>query len=123
MSFSALRFSIGHPHQFRWLRGILLAVLALNVADALLTMHWLAESIATESNPLMESLVLLGPVPFLIGKLTLVSLGCYLLWRHCHRALAVVGVFATFVVYYFVLLHHLRFVGFVLAEHWVPTIS
>jgi len=68
---------VGTSQHFRWLRGITAAIILLNLVDALFTMTWLDLGLATEANPLMEVLTSWGPVPFVLGKVLLVSLGCY----------------------------------------------
>ena len=70
---------------------------------------------ATEANPMMDVLLTWGPVPFMLGKLALVSLGVLLLWRLRHRSAAVVGIFIGFIAYYAILVQHLGQVGWLLA--------
>jgi len=107
--FELPRFAgIGTETQFRWLRGVLFAVLALNLADALLTLHWVSSGMAVEANPLLAELVVESPVLFVVTKMSLVALGSLLLWRNRHRASAVVAIFAAFIVYYLLLLYHLQ---------------
>jgi hypothetical protein len=108
-SFALPRFEgIGTEHQYKWLRGVLFAVLALNLADALLTLHWVSKGMAVEANPLLARLVVDSPVLFVIAKMSLVGLGSVLLWRNRQRASAVVAIFAAFIVYYLLLLYHLQ---------------
>ena len=99
---------LGEDRHYRWLRGIISASIILNLLDAVLTLIWLQLGAATEANPFMEQLLSWGPVPFVLGKLGLVSLGSLLLWRLRDRALAVVGIFILFAVYYAILLYHLQ---------------
>ena len=56
----------------------------------------------------MDQLLAWGELPFVSGKLALVSGGTYLLWEHRHRAFAVTCIFVAFLAYYFVLLYHLK---------------
>lgn len=98
---------IGTAQHFRWLRGLLSSILILNLIDAVLTTLWLSAGAATEANPFMSVALGWGFVPFVAGKICLVSLGCLMLWRKRRHWLSVVGVFSLFVVYYAVLLHHL----------------
>jgi hypothetical protein len=51
-------------------------------------------------------------VAFVAAKTTVVSLGSLLLWQHRYHPLAVIGSFVAFIVYYCLLLHHLRFASF-----------
>jgi type VI protein secretion system component VasF len=99
---------IGKPHHFRWLRGIVWAMLVLNLADAVLTLVWVRHEMAEESNPLLAELVHKQPVLFLLVKMGLVGFGSTLLWRFRKRRLAVISIFVCFLVYYFVLLYHIR---------------
>jgi hypothetical protein len=57
----------------------------------------------------MRELVNDHAVVFVVVKTALVGLGSYLLWRRRHRPAAVVGIFAVFLAYYAVLLHHLQY--------------
>lgn len=58
---------------------------------------------------LLHSLVRDHPLAFVATKISLVSLGSFLLWTHRAHPLAVIGIFVIFLVYYVVLLYHLRF--------------
>lgn len=98
---------IGSAEHYRWLKGIVASIVVLNLLDACLTLVWLTSGAATEANPLMETLLHLGPLPFVLGKIALVSGGAYLLWTARRHALAVVATFVTFLAYYFVFLYHL----------------
>lgn len=104
---------IGTPEQFRWLNGIVKVVLALNLLDAIFTLVWVTFGLADEANPLLETLVLDHPVLFAVVKLSLVGGGSWLLWLHRQRALAVVGIFSSFLIYYFLLLYHLSYLSWV----------
>lgn len=99
---------IGTLQHFRWLRGVVSAVLILNLIDAVLTLLVVSSGWATEANPLLHRLAHETPLYFMIVKLLLVSLGSYLLWLNRKRAFAVFAIFAVFIAYYLVLLHHLR---------------
>ena len=56
----------------------------------------------------METSLIWGTIPFVLCKLALVAGGSYLLWQYRQRAFAVIGVFAGFLMYYFLLIYHLR---------------
>ncbi len=107
---------VGTPVHFRWLNGIVKAVLVMNLLDAVLTLLWVQSGFATEANPLIAEIVEEHAVLFVVSKLSLVSLGTALLWRHRHRPLAVVGIFAAFMVYYAVFLYHLSFASILLRQ-------
>jgi hypothetical protein len=99
---------VGTIEHFRWLNGIVVATLVLNLADALLTIGWVAAGAADEANPLLSGLVHGHPALFAAVKIALVSLGSWVLWRFRRRGLAVVAIFVGFLAYYFLLLYHLQ---------------
>jgi hypothetical protein len=101
--------TVGKPEHFRWLHGVVAAVLVLNLLDALFTLVWVRAGLATEANPLVADLVNDHAVLFVIVKLGLVGLGSLLLWRRRGRPVAVVGIFTAFLAYYGVLLYHLQY--------------
>lgn len=98
---------LGTPQQFAWLEGVVKWVLVLNVVDAVLTLMWISAGMATEANPLLEPLVQNHPFSFVTAKLSMVSMGTLLLWRHRDRPLAVVATFVAFLAYFFLFLYHL----------------
>jgi hypothetical protein len=100
----------------RWLHTILASVLVMNGIDAVLTLWWVRSGFAVEANPLLREIVSEHALLFVAGKLALVSLGTLLLWRKREHALAVVGIFAAFLAYYFILLFHLRFASHLLSQ-------
>ena len=99
---------IGTLEHFGWLERIIRWIVVLNVLDAIITLYWVETRQATEANPLMERVMLAHPVLFVVVKVGMVALGTALLWRLRKRRTAVVGIFVAFLVYYFVLLYHLR---------------
>lgn len=100
-------FAIGYPHQYEWLRTVLGAIFVMSALDGLLTIYWVSSGLATEANPLMAALLNLHPVAFMVAKLTLVAAGVLLLLRYRLKALSIVGSFALFLVYYYVIVYHL----------------
>jgi hypothetical protein len=102
---------VGTPEQIGWLTGIVKAVLVLNLLDAIFTLTWVRAGLATEANALMSDLVDHHPVAFVATKLGLVSLGSLLLWWNRTNPVAVVSIFAAFLVYYAVLLYHLQYMS------------
>ena len=102
---------IGTAEHFRWLHGIVAVTLVLNLVDMALTLAWVGAGFAREANPLLRDLVRDAPVVFAAAKLGLVAGGSWVLWRLRERGTAVVAIFIAFLVYYAVLLHHLRFLG------------
>ncbi len=106
--------AVGTPQHFRWLYGIVKAVLVLNLLDALFTLWWVRTGLAVEANALFADLVSERPIMFVLAKLGLVSLGSIVLWLRRHHPLAVIAIFGAFLVYYLVLLYHLRFSSLIL---------
>jgi hypothetical protein len=100
---------IGTPEHFRWLLGIVKAVLILNLFDALLTLYWVRGGRATEANTLIDELVNENAVAFVATKLALVGMGSWVLWKRRRHPAAVVGIFAVFLCYYLILLYHLQY--------------
>ena len=105
------RLVVGTPRQFRWLHGIVVCVLVLNLLDAVFTLVWVGSGLAEEANPLLAEVVRASPVGFMLAKLGLVSFGSWVLWRQRRRPSAVVAIFAAFLVYYLLLLYHLGFLS------------
>ncbi len=108
--------AVGTARHFGWLEGIVKTVLVLNLLDAVLTLWWVHTGFAVEANPLISEIVVEHALLFISAKLALVSLGTWLLWRYRRRPLAVVGVFAAFLVYYGILLYHLSFASFLIRQ-------
>lgn len=109
-------FQVGTETHFRWLNGIVKAVLVMNLIDAVLTLLWVRTGFATEANPLISQIVEQHAFLFVASKLTLVFLGTAMLWRLRREPLAVVGIFAAFLVYYAVLVYHLSFASILLQQ-------
>ena len=82
---------IGTTQHFRWLRGLVSTILVLNGVDAVLTTVWLSAGAATEANPFMSVMLSWGFVPFVGGKIALVSLGC-----DCKLLILISTVIATY---------------------------
>lgn len=99
---------VGSALHYHWLRGIVATGLILNAIDAVMTVVWVSTGLAMEANPVLGSLVSDHPVLFVAAKQTLVSLGSWLLWRRRREPLAVIGIFLFFLVYWWLLLVHLR---------------
>ncbi len=112
------RVVVGTPEQFRWLHGIVKAVLVLNLIDAVLTLTWVRGGLATEANTLIDELVNEHAVAFVAIKLSLVGLGSWLLWMRRGVPIAVIGIFAAFLSYYFVLLYHIQYASQLLQHLW-----
>ncbi len=102
---------VGTPKQWRWLRNIVFAILALNFADAVLTLFWVSRGLAREANPLLRHLIATSPLLFVFVKVALVGLGSWLLWRLRRRPFAVVAIFIAFLAYYWLLVYHIGFLS------------
>jgi hypothetical protein len=90
-----------------WLRIAVIAVLLLNLADAVFTLLWVHTGIAIEANALLSDLVERKAVTFALVKMALVSFGVLLLWRHRERPLATFGIGLTCFAYHGLFAYHL----------------
>ncbi len=72
---------------------------ALNILDAVLTIVWVRNGVATESNQLMASLLDIGNVPFLIVKIAIGAVAAIVLSRWGSRRLARYGLAVALAVY------------------------
>lgn len=86
--------------------GIVASILLLNLADGMLTLHWVGSGRAREINPLMSQLLDTHPVLFMAIKVILVCLGILLLWRWRDRVMAVASLYLCFIAYGLILLYH-----------------
>jgi len=111
---------IGEVHQFRWLHGIVKLVLVLNLCDAVFTLIWVYAGLAREANPLIADTLSDSPVLFASAKLGLVGLGSLLLWKNRDRALAVIGIFVAFLVYYLIFLYHVGYLSLLIGTLLFP---
>ena len=109
-------FQVGTAQHYRWLEGVVKAVVVMNLLDAVLTLLWVRAGFATEANPFIEHIVNQSGLVFVVSKLVLVFLGTTLLWRYRTRPLAVMGIFLAFMVYYGILLVHLRFASHLVGQ-------
>lgn len=109
-------FEVGTSEHFRWLYWIVKAVLVLNLFDAVFTLFWVELGVAVEANALLRDLVHEHALAFVLAKLSLVSLGALFLWRYRRHPLAVVAIFGAFLIYYLILLHHLRYSSLFLGQ-------
>jgi hypothetical protein len=78
---------------------ILATIFILNSIDALMTIVWVSTGVAHEANPVMETVIMIGPGVFFTTKLALVGLGSILIWRLRHRGIAVVSALVALVAY------------------------
>jgi len=101
--------SLGTEQHFRLLRVFVIAIIVLNIFDAIFTLFWVNAGMAREANVLLRHLVHNYPVLFVIVKFTLVLAGTYILWKYRDNKYAVFGMFGVFLIYYALLLHHLSY--------------
>jgi len=93
------------------LRARMVALLLLNLADALFTLAFLQLHLAEEANPLMAAAYAGSPVLFLIVKLALVHSGAVLLWLHRATAAARGAMAAGVALYAAIVVYHCSFVA------------
>lgn len=103
------RLAVGTPQHYGWLNGIVKCVLVLNLLDAVFTLLWVGGGLAREANPFIAELVEDHPLGFVTVKTVLVAGGSWLLWERREHPYAVVAIFAGFVAYYAVLVHHVQY--------------
>ena len=76
-----------------------LLLFLLNFFDAVLTIYWVRNGFATESNQLMASLLDMGDLPFLGVKILVGATAALVLWYWGHIKLARYGIIITLTVY------------------------
>lgn len=91
--------------------GLLATLLILNLLDGMLTLISVLSGFATEANPLMNELIARGPVSFMIGKLLVVSLSIWLLWRVRRARASMVAAGAACGLYGLILVWHIVGLG------------
>jgi hypothetical protein len=89
------------------LRAMFALLLICNGLDLTFTLTWVFAGHATEANELMAAALHLGPVPFALVKLALVSGGAFVLFRRRTKTFAQVGLSVTTAVYVWVCCYHL----------------
>lgn len=72
---------------------------ALNLLDAVLTIYWIHEGVATEGNQLMAGLLDIGYIPFLSVKIAVGAVAAVVLWRWGNLRLARYGLALALTVY------------------------
>lgn len=71
----------------------------LNLLDALLTIFWVRNGVATESNQLMAELLNIGNFPFLMVKVAMGAVTAVVFFRYAHNSLAKYGLTVSLAVY------------------------
>jgi hypothetical protein len=80
---------------------------ALNLLDALLTIVWVRNGVATEGNQLMASLMDIGDGTFLTAKVAIGAVTAIVLFRWGNRPLARYGLAIALAVYIGLMVIHL----------------
>ncbi|HYV47126.1 MAG TPA: DUF5658 family protein [Myxococcaceae bacterium] len=93
------------------LRARMVALLVLNLLDALFTLAFLQLHLAEEANPLMAAAYAGSPVLFLVLKLALVHSGAVLLWIHRATPAARGALAAGVALYAAIVVYHCSFVA------------
>jgi hypothetical protein len=101
------------------LRVMVVAVLVLNLLDAVLTLVWVHAGIAEEANLLLAHVLEHSSVGFMMVKMGLVSLGVLLLWQQRERLLARAGFAIALFAYGFLLVYHLAIAAATLEDFLV----
>lgn len=96
---------------------VVVAIVVLNLLDAIATMIWVELGIAEEANALLDHLLHRDAVLFMAVKLALVSLGVTLLWRYRRRPLAVAGLVLALATYGSLAVYHVHIAGVAWAAH------
>jgi len=71
----------------------------LNLLDALLTIFWVRNGVATESNQLMAELLNVGNFPFLLVKVAMGAVTAVVLYRYSNTRMARFGLSASLAIY------------------------
>jgi hypothetical protein len=91
--------------------GICVAILVLNLLDALFTMAFLKFNLAEEANPLMNIAYRTSPLGFVLLKLAMVQVGILILHHHRRVRVAEYALNAVAAVYVGIVSYHLAFVA------------
>jgi hypothetical protein len=71
----------------------------LNLLDALLTIFWVRNGVATESNQLMAELLNIGNFPFLMVKVAMGAVTAVVFFRYANNNFAKYGLTVSLAVY------------------------
>jgi hypothetical protein len=91
----------------RFIAPLLGALCALNVFDVVATLVLVGGGHADEGNPVMARLLELGPVPFAIVKIAIVTFGALVLFRFARHALAQIGAVLASATYAMLAVYHI----------------
>lgn len=93
----------------------LIAIMVFNCLDAILTIIWIQQGLATEANPIMNEALSQGIFDFFLVKFSLVSLGCFGLWKAREKLFAKISITVCVFLYTVLLFYHACgfYIGFV----------
>lgn len=77
----------------------IILLFGLNLLDALLTIFWVRNGVATESNQLMAELLNVGNFPFLMVKVAMGAVTAVVLFRYANSRLAKYGLTISLALY------------------------
>ena len=84
----------------------LVAIMIFNSLDAILTVVLIQQGLATEANPIMNEALSHGIFDFFLIKFSLVSLGCFGLWKARKKMFAKISIAACVFLYTVLLFYH-----------------
>ncbi len=91
--------------------GISIAILILNLLDALFTLAFLKLGLAEEANPLMSLVYRSSPLGFVLIKLAMVQLGVMILHSNRRFRLAQYALNGGATIYVCIVSYHLAFIA------------
>tara|TARA_Y100001951_G_C11200869_1_gene217065 strand:+ start:24 stop:341 length:318 start_codon:yes stop_codon:yes gene_type:complete len=91
-------------------KNMLVAIVALNLFDAVATLTWIKFGFAEEANPLMEPLILHSPLLFISVKMGIVLTVCWFLWKQRENSYTLAASKIVFSAYTVLALWHM--IGF-----------
>ena len=87
-----------------------LVAIAMSGYDAVATMQHIGRGVASEGNPLMDSLIQRNAILFFLVKMAVTALGLMVCYSYSHLRTARLGIKTVFVLYSVVSVYHLLIV-------------
>lgn len=87
-----------------------LIAIAMSGYDAVATMQHIGRGVASEGNPLMDSLIQRNAILFFLVKMAATALGLMICYSYSHLRTARLGIKTVFVLYSVVSFYHLLIV-------------
>jgi len=84
------------------------SAILMNLLDAVMTILWVKAGVAEEANLMLRDVLEKNVPLFFLIKMSLATLGLYLLWRRRDRKLAMIGIILVSAVYYVLILYHVQ---------------